>query len=155
MRPNAAYLALMVAGVPLAGLGLGMAGVSRWLVIAAGAVLVVVFGVPVLISTVFRVPVLVVDDAGIRLPLMGVRLAWAEVAAVRQTSGPTRPALLIIAVDNRVALSRMRPWLRSEGRTNIARYGTPIVVPEHSMDHTLEQMQSAITGRLVSPPDTR
>ncbi|MFI6079341.1 hypothetical protein ACIA5C_48360 [Actinoplanes sp. NPDC051343] len=41
-------------------------------------------------------PVLAVDGVGVRLPLMGVRLSWPEIAAVRQGSGPTRPALLII-----------------------------------------------------------
>ena len=36
-------------------------------------------------------------------------------------------------------------WLRAEGRSNIARYGTPIVMSQHSMNRTLDEIQSAVS----------
>jgi hypothetical protein len=151
LRPNAAYLALIAAGIPMIIYGIASDGVLRLVLLVSGVLFVVLIGGPVLVSTVGRVPVLAVNGAGVRLPLMGVRLAWPEIAAVRQASGPTRPALLIIPNDTAAALSRMRPWLRAEGRSNLARYGTPIVVPQQSMDHTLDQMCAAFARLRPAP----
>jgi hypothetical protein len=52
--------------------------------------------------------------------------------------------LLIRPTDPQGAVGRMRPWVRSEDRTNIGRYGTPIVVPEQSKDCTVSEMHAAI-----------
>jgi hypothetical protein len=72
----------------------------------------------VVVSTIFRVPLLAVDPAGVRLPMMGIHLAWADVAAVRQgAAGPrATPILLIVPRDQQSAVSQMRPWVRSQGR---------------------------------------
>jgi hypothetical protein len=40
----------------------------------AGLLMLAVFGYPVVISTMCRVPVAVVDKTGVRFPLLGVRL---------------------------------------------------------------------------------
>ena len=61
---------------------------------------------------------------------MGIRLGWAGIVAVRQSITPARAALLVVPRDKEATLRQMRPWLRAEGRTNIANYGTPIVVSE-------------------------
>ena len=113
---------------------------------------VVVFGVPALASTVFRVPVLAVDGAGLRMPLMGVRLGWQDIARVRQAHGPFRPVLLIVPTDPSAVLGRMRPWLRAEGQASMARYGTPIVMAQQSMDGTLAEVESAIAAFRPTPP---
>jgi hypothetical protein len=153
-RPNASYLALLGIGVILVGLGITMDGVIRYLVLASGVMFVAILGTPVLLSTVFRVPMLAVDDAGVRLPLMGVRLGWADIAAVRQGSGPTAPVLLIVPTDKQAVLTQVRPWIRAESRTNIARFGTPIVVPQQSANRTLDEIQTAV-ARLRPASPTR
>jgi hypothetical protein len=76
LRPNAAYLALIAAGVAMIVFGATQDGVLRLVLVACGVLFVVLLGAPVLVSTVGRVPVLSVDGAGVRLPLMGVRLGW-------------------------------------------------------------------------------
>jgi hypothetical protein len=146
LRPTAAYLGLLTLGAALAGLGAVMGGFVGGFELAVGAAFVLILGAPLLISTVFRAPVLAVDDTGVRLPMMGVRLSWAEVADVRPAVGPTnRPVLLIRPADPQSAVRQMRPWVRSEGRTNITRYGTPIMIPEQSVDHTVAEMLAAVT----------
>jgi hypothetical protein len=58
-----------------------------------------------------------------------VRLRPNEIAAVRPAVSPAnRPFPLILPVDPQGAVRRMRPWVRSEGRTHLGRYGTPIVI---------------------------
>lgn len=52
-----------------------------------GGVLVVLLGYPVLLSTVCRVPVLVVGEDGLRFPLLGPRVAWADIARVKRSVG--------------------------------------------------------------------
>jgi hypothetical protein len=145
LRPNASYFGLLALGAALAGLGITMGGLVGALELAVGAAFVLILGAPVVISTVFRVPLLAVDGTGVRLPMMGVRLAWAEIAAVRPGVSPAdRPVLLIVPADPQGAVRRMRPWVRSEGRTNLGRYGTPIVIPEQSMNRTVAEMRDAI-----------
>jgi len=144
LRPNTAYLAFLTAGVAAIISGFMFSGFARIFIIVGGVALAVLLGGPVLASTVLRVPILTVDAAGVRFPLMGVRLGWADIMAVRQSITPARAALLIVPRDKEAALRQMRPWLRAEGRTNIASYGTPIVVSQHSIDHKLEDIQSAV-----------
>jgi hypothetical protein len=67
----------------------------------------------------------------------------AEVARVRQVPGPTRPLLLIVPTDAQATLRQIRPCLRAEGRTNIARYGTPIVISQQIADRPLDEIRSA------------
>lgn len=150
LRPNAAYLGLLALGAALVALGIAMGGFVGHLELAVGVAFVLFLGAPLLISTVFRAPVLAVDSTGIRLPMMGVRLPWAAVADVRATVSPqNRPVLLILPADPQGTVRGMRPWVRSEGRTNITRYGTPIVIPEQSVGRTVAEMRDAI-GRFPS-----
>lgn len=155
LRPTAAHLTLVGLGVAAIGLGITMDGVLRFLLLASAVVFVVGLGTPLLVSTVCRVPILAVDETGIRLPLMGVHLGWAEIVAVRQSSGPDRPMLLIVPADPQAVLKQEWPWLRSDGRTNIARYGTPITVAQPSVDHTLHDIQSAIARLRPATPTGR
>jgi hypothetical protein len=153
LRPSAAYLGLLALGVALVALGITTGGLVGSFELAVGVAFVLFLGVPILISTVFRAPVLAVDTTGVRLPMMGVRLSWAAVADVRPGLSPqNRPVLLILPADPPAAVRSMRPWVRSEGRTNLARYGTPIVIPEQSVDHTVADIAAAI-ARLSSGPD--
>jgi hypothetical protein len=97
------------------------------------------------ISKVLRVPLLSADATGVRLPLHGVRLTWAEVAAVRPAADPHhRPILLIFPSDPQATVRGMRPWVRHEARTNITRYGTPLTVPQATTDRTVAEMRAAI-----------
>jgi hypothetical protein len=145
LRPNAAYLGLLTLGAALVALGITTGGFAGALELAVGVAFVLFLGVPILISTVFRAPVLAVDSTGVRLPMMGVRLPWALIADVRPAASPqNRPVLLILPTDPQAAVQSMRPWVRSEGRTNLARYGTPIVIPEQSVDHSVTEMAAAI-----------
>jgi hypothetical protein len=147
LRPNTQYLLFVVVGVLLIAYGLTSTGAVRLGLVVAGAVLALVLGYPILLSTVFRVPVVAVDEAGIRLPLLGVRLAWPEVAAVRPAMRANFPVLLIVPTDPPAVLTRVRPWLRGEGRSDLKQFGTPIVLMAQSLNHSLDEIQAAIDER--------
>lgn len=154
VRPNGAYLLIMAAAI--CGVGAGVAvvlrggvanGVLGAVVVASGGVLLALLGMPIVVSTLFRVPALVVDDAGIRLPLMGVSLAWTEISSVTllaQPSGRPRRAILIVPTDPDDVVRQARPWLRREARANLGRHGTPLVVPGASLNRSLEDIVAAI-----------
>ncbi|WP_433178154.1 hypothetical protein [Actinoallomurus sp. CA-150999] len=121
------------------------------LIAVSGAVLLVVFGGPIIVSTVCRVPVVAVDESGIRFPLMGVRLSWGEVASVTRSvalRGKTStPVLLIVPAEPEDVVRRAWPWLRREARGNMARYGTPIVLSDLSLDHSIDDIVTAVRRR--------
>lgn len=153
LRPNMTYLGLLLIAAALVAYGIVMANVFGVIIAACAGVMLVVLGYPVVLSTACRVPVLVADDEGIRLPLMGVRLAWTEVASVKRSLGgrartPSVPVLLIYPADAEAATGRVRPWLRREARDNIVRYGTPIVLSDRSLDSSLDDITTAIRHHL-------
>lgn len=160
-RPNASYLRLFASAALLVALGVTTftgSSALRIFLIAGGGVLLALLGPPVILSTVFRVPILVVDDNGVRLPMAGARLAWADIARVTEAPGPRNPVLLIVPADAPAALRQMRPWLRAEGRKGIARYGSPLVIAQELTDSTHAEIQSAVahfcpslTGALTDP----
>jgi hypothetical protein len=148
LRPNGPYLLFMAVAAAATAGGVVQAGPPGAVVAVAGGLLLALLGYPVVASTVCRVPVIAVDGDGIRLPLMGVHLTWAEVRSVeRGTSlrGRARPVLLIFPAAPQAAVSQARPWLRKEARSNIARYGTPIVVSGLSLDHSLDDIAAAVS----------
>lgn len=160
LRPNLPYLAFLLLGAAAAAYGVSLAGVLGAVIAAAAGVMVVLLGYPVVLSTVCRVPVLVADDDGIRLPLMGARLVWADVASVRRSTGGhattgTLPVLLVYPADPAAVAGRVRPWLRREARGNLARHGTPIVLSGASLDKSLDDIDAAIRLRLSPGPATR
>lgn len=148
LRPNGPYLLFTLAAVAVLVFGVVRAGLLGTVVAVCGGVLLVLFGGPVLVSTVFRVPVLAVDESGIRLPLMGVRLGWDEVVDVRRSAAlrgnRSTPVLLIVPTAPEVVVDRVRPWLFREARGNLARYGTPIVLSDRSLDHSLDDIATAV-----------
>ncbi|MEV4760961.1 hypothetical protein AB0J86_38540 [Micromonospora sp. NPDC049559] len=158
VRPNLPYLMLLLLGVIVIGLGLIETGVAGWLITIFGGLICGIFGYPVVASTLFRVPVVAIGADGIRLPFMGVRLAWPEVAAVRPGVNPRGsahvPVLLIFPVDPAAVLRQVRPWLRQETRSNLARFGTPIVISGQSFDRSLDEIAAAVNRQLAAhrPP---
>ncbi|MCO5994790.1 hypothetical protein [Actinoallomurus rhizosphaericola] len=148
LRPNGPYLLFMLAAVAALVFGVTQADLLGTVIAVCGAVLLVLFGGPVVVSTVGRVPVVAVDESGVRLPLMGVRLSWDEVADVRRTvalRGKTStPVLLIVPTQPEIVVDRVRPWLFREARGNLARYGTPIVLSDQSLDHSLDDITTAV-----------
>ncbi|SNY64811.1 hypothetical protein [Paractinoplanes atraurantiacus] len=58
--------------------------------------------------------------------------------------GRGRPVLLIVPADVQGALRRMRTWLHHEGRSGIARYGTPLVISQDVTDRTHAEILSAV-----------
>jgi hypothetical protein len=143
-RPNAAYLAFLALCVFALGSGFTFGGLIGVVVTVSGGLLVVMLAAPILVSTVFRVPVLVIDRDGLRLPLMGVQLSWPEIIRVRQAIEPKRAAVLIVPADGSAVVRQMWPWLRAEGRANLARYGTPIVLTSASMSRTIGETYPVI-----------
>lgn len=161
-RPNAVYVVAVFAAIAAIGNGVrlivresgfgavvdvfgfvgGMAG------LCGGVALLALLGVPIVASTVFRVPVVAVDEAGIRLPLMGLQLGWAEISAVtmgvRQRGRTSSPVLLIVPADPKAVIGRTRPWLRSEVRANLARHGAPIVLHSRLLDRSLDDIAAAV-----------
>jgi hypothetical protein len=148
LRPNGPYLVFLLIAAALVGYGLAQAGLLGTVMAAGGAVWLVLFGYPFVVSTVCRVPVVAVGDDGIRFPLMGVRLGWPEVSSATRSAarrGRTRaPVLLIFPADPQAALGQVRPWLRREARGNLARYGTPIVLSGLSLDHSIDDIAAAV-----------
>lgn len=148
LRPNGPYLLFMLIAAALIGYGVAQTGLPGIVIAVCGAVWLVLFGYPVVVSTVCRVPVVAVGDDGIRFPLMGLRLGWPEVSsATRSTAlrGRARaPVLLIFPADPQAALGQIRPWLRREARGNLARYGTPIVLSGLSLDHSIDDIAAAV-----------
>lgn len=154
VRPNGPYLLLLAAAIIGSGSGVAsilqggfVNGLLGLLILMGGGVLLVVLGVPLVVSMLFRVPALVVEEQGVRLPLMGVRLTWAEVSAVRllaEFRGRARPLLLIVPMDPDGIVRQARPWLRRDARANLARHGTPLVVPGASLNRPLADIAEAI-----------
>ncbi|MCO5973342.1 hypothetical protein [Actinoallomurus soli] len=148
LRPNGPYLLFMLAAVAALVFGVTRADLPGAVIAVCGAVLLVLFGGPVVVSTVCRVPVVAVDESGVRLPLMGVRLSWDEVADVRRTAAlrgrTSTPVLLIVPTQPEIVVDRVRPWLFREARGNLARYGTPIVLSDQSLDHSLDDITTAV-----------
>lgn len=157
LRPNVAYLALLVIGVCALGFGALDTGALRFVAFVFGGALVVLLGYPVVASTICRVPVVVVEPDGVRLPLMGVRLRWADVAAVRRGASlgaRSRPILLVVPVDPAATIRAMRPWLRHEGRGELAKYGSPVVLRQASLNRPLDDILAAIEAARSAGPVT-
>jgi hypothetical protein len=154
LRPNAAYAGILLIGVSVVVYGVFRSDAVGVVIAVAGGVFLVLLGYPVVLSTVFRVPVMAIDRDGIRLPLMGVRLRWHEVRAVKRTADLRGPAgssvLLIIPTDAKSTLSQARPWLRRELRANLTRHGTPVVLTGRSLDRSLDEITAAIHTRSPS-----
>jgi hypothetical protein len=151
LRPNTQYLGLLLIAALLTVTGVGIDGVFRVVLVTCGGVLLVLLGVPVLLSTVLRVPTVAIDEEGIRLPLMGVRLTWTQIEMVRRTTRADIPVLLVVPTAPDDVLRQARPWLRTELRRNVIRYGTPIVVPGPSSDHTVDDILTAVAARRPAP----
>ncbi|MFE9694831.1 hypothetical protein [Micromonospora sp. NPDC005806] len=152
LRPNTPYLLFVLLAVTLTAYGVILGNVFGVLIAAGGGALLALFGLPMLISTVFRVPAVAIDARGIRLPLMGVRLRWSEISSVSRGAKPSGlPVLLIIPTAPDAALGQVRPWLRAEARSHLAQHGTPIVVSGQSMDHSVEDILSAIHQHYPAP----
>lgn len=154
LRPNGPYVLFTLVAAAMVTFGAVRGDLLGTLIAVGGGVMLVVFGGPIIVSTVCRVPVVAVEESGIRLPLMGVRLSWGEVATVRRTAAlnGTRntPVLLIVPAEPEAVLGRVRPWLRREARGNIARYGTPIVLSGLSLDHSIDDIAAAVHRRATA-----
>ncbi|SIM48791.1 hypothetical protein [Micromonospora cremea] len=150
VRPNAASLSFLLLGAALIVIGAMSGGVLGLALVVWGAVFAVLLGYPVAASTLLRVPAVVVGPDGIRLPLMGVRLEWPEIAEVRpgvKMRGRTQtPVLLVVPTDPVATVSQARWWLRWEARNDLASLGAPVVIDDRSLDHTLTEIRSAVSA---------
>lgn len=148
LRPNASYLVFMGVAAAVLTWGVIRQDLIGTVVAVAGGLLLVLFAYPVVVSTVFRVPVIAIADDGIRLPLMGVDLPWEDISSTGLgAASPRRPgtfALLIFPVDPQATVRQVRPWLRREARDNLAQHGSPIVVSGLSLDHSISDIEAAI-----------
>lgn len=154
LRPNLYYLAFLLVAATVLGYGITLAGALGAVIAVCAGIVLVLWGYPVVLSAVCRMPVIVADDDELRFPLMGPRLAWADVASVRRSVGGrlregSPPVLLVYPADPEAAVRKVRPWLRREARGNLATYGTPIVVPGASLDQSLDDIDADICGRLA------
>jgi hypothetical protein len=159
LRPNAPYLAVLLGAAAGVACGVLLSGVPGVVIAAGAGVVLVLLGYPVVLSTVCRVPVIAADGNGIRFPLMGPRMAWADVASVRRAPGHgahagSLPVLLVYPADAEAVVRQVRPWLRRDARGSLARYGTPIAVPGRSLSLSLDDIDAAISQRM-SPGGNR
>lgn len=148
LRPNAAYVFFLLIGPVAVAFGAVRGGVLGIVICCFGVLLFVLFGYPVVVSTVFRVPVVAADQHGVRFPLMGVRLSWPDVTSVRVGAAlgkrGTTPLLLVFPADPEAAVRQARPWLRSDARKSLARYGTPLAISDHSLDRPAAEIAAAL-----------
>ena len=153
LRPNMPYLTVLLIAAAGVAYGVTLAGVPGAAIAVGAGVVLVLLGYPVVLSTVCRVPVIVADDDGIRFPLMGPRVPWADVASVSRVAGGrarvgSLSVLLVYPADAEDVAGQVRPWLRREARGNLARYGTPIAVSGLSLDRSLDDICAAISQRM-------
>jgi hypothetical protein len=147
VRPNASYLVMVIIAAGLTVFGVARGGWSGVAVACAGGFLLVLFGYPIVASTLLRVPAVAVTGEGIGLPMMGPKLSWADIVDVRtavKLSGQRAVTVLLIVVtrpDDVIAATR--PWLRQEARSNLARFGTPIVIADASLDQPVDAILDA------------
>ncbi|XVV17176.1 hypothetical protein ACQP2X_23205 [Actinoplanes sp. CA-131856] len=144
-RPDTPYLGSLAGFALAAALGLILVNGDNTVgtIATDGSGLVaLVLALPLVLSTVLRIPVLTVDDKGIRLPHM--RLTWPHIARLTETVGPRRrPVLLIVPADPAAALRLMNPLQRMQYQVVSAQYGTPFVVADRWLDATLGEIQAA------------
>ncbi|NUT01961.1 MAG: hypothetical protein HOV76_00655 [Hamadaea sp.] len=162
LRPNGPYLAFLLAGLVAAGCGVSqildaselMMRVLGGVVMVSGATLLVLFGYPVVASTVLRVPVLAIENGQVRLPLMGLVLDSAEITWIvesHRTAGSRQsPILLIRVTDPAAVISRIRPWLRNETQRNLQLYGAPLVLQGESLDLPLDEIAAGLRAYLAA-----
>jgi hypothetical protein len=158
MRPDVGSLVFIlcsaagVAGGILLGVAFGgVIAVFGGLIALGAGVMLLRFGYPVIASTVCRVPVLVVDHDGIRFPLMGPRMAWADVASVERILGGrsgSLPMLLVHPADAEAVIRQARPLARGGARAYLVRYGTPFAVPDMWIDRSLDDIGAAISQHI-------
>jgi hypothetical protein len=152
LRPNGIYLVAVLAALVGVVWGVRTGGAAGIAGAVGAGTLALALGYPILLSTVLRIPVIDVSDIGIRLPLLGVRLRWSEVADVRQTArtnarpdrGPSVPLLLVVPAYPGPTMKSVRPWLRSDARRNLKAYGTPVVISDVALNRSLAEIQDAV-----------
>ena len=130
--------------------GVTESGLLGVVLIVGSGLFLACFACPVVLSTIFRVPVVVITGEGIRFPLMGVHLEWSQISSIRVSPGSVERSrvakLLIFPTDIQEVTGQVWPWLRSDLRRDLSVYGTPLVVSDKSLDHSLEDIVSAISA---------
>jgi hypothetical protein len=148
VRPNAGYLVFTAVCAAVAVYAFAHGGVAG---VVAGCVLsamLIFVASPIILSTLLRTPAVVVTEEGLRFPLLGPRLRWDEIAAVRRSValvGPRpRPVLLIVPTVAEAVIRQVRPWLRPDVRKNLARYGTPLALFDNVLDHSVDDIFAVV-----------
>jgi hypothetical protein len=152
LRPNAPYLVMMAIALGGAAAGVSWGGLAGVVVLVSSGAFLALLGVPVAASTVLRVPVVAINELGIRLPMMRIRLAWSDVLSVQRPLTADGPLLLIIPEEPAEVIDQAWPWLRRELRDNYGRHGGPIVIRDKSLSRSCEQILAAV--RLCQPKRT-
>ncbi len=155
LRPNLPYLGYMLCLAIGLGYGVNMGGVLGTFIAATASLTLTLIAYPLILSTLCRVPVIVADDEGIRFPLLGPRLPWADVTSItrgtRRGARPGSPAVLQMhPADPQAAIGQVHPWLRREARKNLAWYGTPFIISDLSMDTSLDEIAAGIAQSIGS-----
>ena len=148
VRPNATYLVFMFVNLVLAVAALCRGGVIGTLGGLGLMVILIVLASPIVRSSFLGTPALAVTREGLQFPLMGPRLRWDEVSDVRWSAmmvGLTsKPLILIVPAVPEAVNRQVRPWLRHDVRRRLARYGTPLVVSDSILDHSVDDIFTAI-----------
>jgi len=156
LRPNTAYLIILAVLAAAVGWGVLLVATAAesktraggWLLIVSSTVFLLIFGFPVVASTLLRVPVLIAENGQVRLPMMGPVLARTEITAIAdgwRTAGSRQfPVLLVRVTDPAAVIARTRPWLRGDARRNLQRHGTPIVLAGESLNRPLTEIAVAL-----------
>jgi hypothetical protein len=148
VRPNAAYVVVMLVAAALAVDAIGRGGAVGILAGSAMIAILIVFASPIVRSSLVGTPALAVTREGLQFPLMGPRLKWNEVTDIQWSSmmvGLTRrPLLLVIPAVPEAVIRQVRPWLRRDVRRKLATYGTPLVLADTILDHSIDEIFAAI-----------
>jgi hypothetical protein len=107
---------------------------------------------PLLVSTIGRAPLVVVDDKGFRQPFRGVRVSWSEIIGsridVEETDRGEIERLLVDVADPEAVARRYRSWYRAAAQRDVVDFGTPIAFRAVRLDKDLGDIAEEIRYQL-------
>ncbi|HEX6468092.1 MAG TPA: hypothetical protein VF069_03280 [Streptosporangiaceae bacterium] len=104
-------------------------------------------------------PMVIMDRAGMELPSMGARLAWAQITELRihpyraGRSGRKgrHHAVAFVLADPEAFRVQLAGWWAKKTRTPLSVYGTPLVIADLALDRSAEQIAGAAAMFTTAP----
>lgn len=130
----------------------------RWLVLVLVLLHLDLRFRPLLASWVFRIPAVVVDHTGVRLPLLRLHVGWDRIVAIRaydqRAYGLQHPTIELVLTEPESLIRTARWGERGLLRRDLRSRGTPVVIRFVTLDQPMEPFLAEIrrqTGLAVEP----